>query len=54
MELHGQSQWFHRDVHKGRTSRIKGPIHPRVERVVLLVRDRAESGKSYLTPWEGN
>jgi len=25
--------------HKGRTSRTRGPIHPRVEPVVLLVRD---------------
>ena len=40
MEPHGQSPWFPRDVHKGRTSRTRGPIHPRVEPVVLLVRDR--------------
>ena len=40
MEPHGQSPWFHRDAHKGRTSRIRGPIHLRVERVVLLVPDR--------------
>ena len=40
MEPHGQSPWFPRDAHKGRTSRTRGPIHPRVEPVVLLVRDR--------------
>ena len=40
MEPHGQSPWYARDVHKGRTSRTRGPIHRRVEPVVLLVRDR--------------
>jgi hypothetical protein len=40
MEPHGQSLWFPRDAHKGRTSRTRGPIHPRVEPVVLSVRDR--------------
>jgi hypothetical protein len=40
MEPHGQSPWFPRNAHKGRTSRTRGPIHPRVEPVVLLVRDR--------------
>ena len=40
MEPHGQSPWFLRNAHKGRTSRTRGPIHPRVEPVVLLVRDR--------------
>jgi len=30
MEPHGQSPWFPRDTHKGRTSRTRGPIHPRV------------------------
>jgi hypothetical protein len=41
MEPHGQSPWLPRNAHKGRTSRTRGPIHPRVEPVVLLVRDRA-------------
>ena len=45
MEPHGQSPWVHRDAHKGQTSRIRGPIHPRVERVVLLVRDGLLSEK---------
>ena len=40
MEPHGQSPWFPRNAHKGRTSRTRGPIHPRVEPVVFLVRDR--------------
>src|SRR4030042_1941022 len=40
MEPHGESPWFLRNAHKGRTSRTRGPIHPRVEPVVLLVRDR--------------
>jgi hypothetical protein len=31
MEPHGQSPWFPRNTHKGRTSRTRGPIHPRVE-----------------------
>ena len=43
MEPHGQSPWFPRDAHKGRTSRTRGPIHTRVEPVVLLVRDRCHS-----------
>jgi hypothetical protein len=41
MEPHGQSPRFPRNAHKGRTSRTRGPIHPRVEPVVLLVRDRS-------------
>jgi hypothetical protein len=36
----GRQAWFARDAPKGRTSRTRGPIHPRVEPVVLLVRDR--------------
>jgi len=40
MEPHGQSLWFPRDAHKGRTSRTRGLIRSRVETVVLLVRDR--------------
>ena len=40
MEPHGQNPWFPRDASKGQTSRTKGPIHPRVESVALLVRDR--------------
>ncbi len=40
VEPHGQSPLFPRDAHKGRTSRTRGPIHPRVEPVVLLVWDR--------------
>ena len=39
MEPRGQSPWFLKNAHKGRTSRTRGPIHPRVEPVVLLVRD---------------
>jgi hypothetical protein len=31
MEPHGQSPWYPRDANKGRTSRTRGPIHPRVE-----------------------
>jgi hypothetical protein len=42
MEPHRQSPWYPRDAHKGRTSRTRGPIHPRVEPVVLLVRDRKQ------------
>jgi hypothetical protein len=33
MEPHGQSPWYPRDTHKGRTSRTRGPIHPWVEPV---------------------
>jgi hypothetical protein len=40
MEPHGQSPWFPKDAHKGRTSRTRGPNHPQVEPVVLLVRER--------------
>jgi hypothetical protein len=40
MEPHRQSPWFPGDAHEGRTSRTRGPIHPWVEPVVLLVRDR--------------
>ena len=46
MEPHGQSPWYPGDTHKGRTSRTRGPIHPRVEPVVLLVRDRDERWKT--------
>jgi hypothetical protein len=48
MEPHGQSPWFPRDAHKGRTSRTRGPIHPRAEPVVLLVRDRIYQIPSHL------
>jgi hypothetical protein len=47
MEPHGQSPWFPRNAHKGRTSRTRGPIHPRVEPVVLLVRDRISGQCGY-------
>jgi len=40
MEPHGQSPWFPKNAPRGRTSRTRGPIHPRVDPVVLLARDR--------------
>jgi hypothetical protein len=39
MEPHGQSPWFPRDAPQGANIPYQGPIHPRVEPVVLLVRD---------------
>jgi hypothetical protein len=46
VEPHGQSPAFGGVPKKrpagGRTSRTRGPIHPRVEPVVLLVQDRKD------------
>jgi hypothetical protein len=41
----GKARGSQETPHKGRTSRTRGPIHPRVEPVVLLVRDRLNSNE---------
>jgi integrase/recombinase XerD len=35
--------WFPKDAHKGRTSCTRGPFHPQIEPVVLLVRDASSA-----------
>jgi len=48
MEPHKKSLWFPRNAPEGRTSRTRGPIHPRAEPVVLLVRDKSAIYESIL------